>query len=129
MHGDNFFTDNLFGLVDRKMNPGIFVRACTFITDSPRNSGIFTLSEENRLIRFDEKRDGVKSVIANAAIYRFSKNILSYVANLSPSQSDISRDVITEILDKIELVALNGEFIDIGTKHGLNQANLIANIN
>ena len=129
MHGDNFFTDNLFGLVDREMNPGIFLRACTFITDSPQNSGIFTLSADNCLKSFAEKRDDVKSVIANAAIYRFSKNILSYIANLSPSQSDISRDVITEILDKTELVALNGEFIDIGTKHGLNRANLIANIN
>jgi mannose-1-phosphate guanylyltransferase len=129
MHGDNFFTDNLFGLVSREMEPGILIRACTFITDSPQNSGIFTISKENRVESFYEKQYEVKSVIANAAIYRFSQEIRNYILNLGPSQTDISIDVIPNILNKIDLVELNGDFIDIGTRQGLYRANLAANLN
>lgn len=128
IHGDNFFTDNLFGLISSEMAPGILLRACTFITDSPQNSGIFTLSEGKKIESFDEKKFDVTSVIANAAIYRFSKDILGYISNLGLSQTDISLDVIPDILDKIELVGLNGEFIDIGTKQGLDRANLVATL-
>jgi NDP-sugar pyrophosphorylase family protein len=129
MHGDNFFADNLCGLMSGEMKPGILLRACTFITDSPQNSGIFTISEGNRIKSFDEKKYNVRSVIANAAIYRFSKNIMSYISNLGYNQIDISVDVIPKILDKIELVRLDGDFIDIGTKQGLDRANLAAALN
>jgi mannose-1-phosphate guanylyltransferase len=129
MHGDNYFADNLCGLMSGEMKPGILLRACTFITDSPQNSGIFTISEGKRIKSFDEKKYNVRSVIANAAIYRFSKNIISYISNLGNNQIDISTDVIPKILDKIELVELNGDFIDIGTKQGLDRANLVATLN
>jgi mannose-1-phosphate guanylyltransferase len=128
MHGDNFFTDNLSRLVDGELSPGIFLRACTFITDSPHNSGVFTISEDHRVKSFDEKKLNVSSRIANAAIYRFSALIHSYISNLDVSQKDISINIIPEILDKIELVGLRGEFIDIGTKQGLDRANYVANL-
>jgi NDP-sugar pyrophosphorylase family protein len=112
-----------------EMKSGILLRACTFITDSPQNSGIFTISEGNRIKSFDEKKYNVSSVIANAAIYRFSKNIISYVSNLEYNQIDITIDVIPKILDKIELVGLSGDFIDIGTRQGLDRANLVATLN
>ncbi len=128
MHGDNFFTDSLFGLVDGEMSPGIFLRACTFITDSPQSTGVFTLSEGGHLKSFDEKKSDVKSVIANAAIYRFSRDIRSYISKLGVSQTDISVDIIPDILNRIELVGLNGEFIDIGTREGLDRANFVVNL-
>jgi hypothetical protein len=54
-HSDNFFTDNLFGQISIEMKPRIFLRACLFITDSLQNSGIFTISEDLRIISCDEK--------------------------------------------------------------------------
>ncbi len=129
MHGDNFFTDNLFGLVQGELNPEIFLRAFTFLTDSPQNCGVFTLSKDNRINSFDEKEQNTTSTVANAAIYRFSKEILTYISNLGPSETDISVNLIPALLDKIELVELKGCFIDIGTERGLKQANLFAELN
>jgi hypothetical protein len=55
MHGDNFFTENLFGPISGEMKPRIFLRACLFITDSLQNSDIFTISEDLRIKNCDEK--------------------------------------------------------------------------
>ena len=126
MHGDNFFIDNLFELTKNNLKPGNLIRACTFITNNPKNFGIFTLSKDNILTSFDEKKQLVKSNIANASIYRFSKNTLNLVSNLSSNETDISLHILPAVIKKIELVSLNGEFIDIGTKPGLKKANTVA---
>lgn len=123
MHGDNFFTDSLFALTLNNLKPGNFIRASTFITDDPGNCGIFTVSKENSVISFDEKKQHVNSNVANAAIYRFSKEILDLVLNLDLKEADISLHLLPLVLDKIELVPLKGTFIDIGTESGLKLAN------
>ena len=126
MHGDNFFTDSLFELTNNNLKSGNLIRACTFITNNPKNYGIFTLSKQNIVTSFDEKKQHVKSNIANASIYRFSKNSLNLVSNLSSIETDISLHILPVVLRKIELVQLQGDFIDIGTKPGLKKANMVA---
>ena len=123
MHGDNFFTDSLFALTINDLKPGNLIRASTFLTNDPVNCGIFTVSGVNSVISFDEKKQHVNSNIANAAIYRFSKEILDLVLNLNLNETDISLHVLPLVLDKIELVPLKGAFIDIGTESGLKLAN------
>jgi mannose-1-phosphate guanylyltransferase len=123
MHGDNFFTDTLFALTINDLKPGNLVRASTFITNDPINCGVFTVSKENSVISFDEKKQHVNSNIANAAIYRFSKEILNLVSNLNLNETDISVHLLPLVLNKIELVPLKGAFIDIGTESGLKLAN------
>ena len=123
MHGDNFFTDTLFALTINDLKPGNLVRASTFITNDPINCGVFTVSKENSVISFDEKKQHVNSNIANAAIYRFSKEILNLVSNLNLNETDISLHLLPLVLNKIELVPLKGAFIDIGTESGLKLAN------
>jgi mannose-1-phosphate guanylyltransferase len=123
MHGDNFFTDSLFALTMNNLKPGNFIRASTFLTNDPVNCGIFTVSKANSVISFDEKKQHVNSNIANAAIYRFSKETLDLVLNLNLNETDISLHVLPLVLDKIELVPLKGAFIDIGTESGLKLAN------
>jgi len=123
MHGDNFFTDSLFTLTLKNLKPGNLIRASTFLTNDPVNCGIFTVSKKNSVISFDEKKKHVNSNIANAAIYRFSKEILNLVLNLNSSETDISMHLLPLVLNKIELVPLKGAFIDIGTESGLKIAN------
>lgn len=124
MHGDNFFEDRLFELTKGSLKSENLVRACTFTTSNQTNCGVFTLSNENIVISFDEKKHDIKSNIANAAIYRFSKKILNLVSNLNSNETDISLHLLPLVLKKIELVPLKGAFIDIGTEPGLNLANL-----
>lgn len=126
MHGDNFFVDNLFGLTKNNLKPGILVRACTFLTNNPKEFGIFTVSKDNVVTHFDEKNHNVKSNIANASIYRFSKNTFKLISNLGLNETDISLHILPAVLNEIELVSLSGEFIDIGTKPGLKRANIVA---
>lgn len=123
MHGDNFFADSLFELTKGSIAPGNLLRACTFYSNKPQECGIFTLSSEKRILRFDEKKQNVKSNLANAAIYRFSKEIGGLVNALDTDENDISRNLIPKILNKIELVELKGCFVDIGTEQGLIEAN------
>ena len=127
MHGDNFFTDNLFGLAKGELESKNLLRACTFITNNPQNFGVFTITNEDTIIGFDEKSENATSNIANAAIYRFSRNVHELVTNLGENETDISVNFLPTILDKVELVMLKDEFIDIGTREGLAQANLVAN--
>ena len=126
MHGDNFFTDNLFGLVKGELGSKNLLRACTFITNKPQDCGVFTIINANNVIGFDEKKRNSTSNIANAAIYRFSKEVRSLVSNLREDEKDISRNFLPTILNKIELVMLRDNFIDIGTPEGLEKANLAA---
>jgi mannose-1-phosphate guanylyltransferase len=127
MHGDNFFTDTLFALTMNDLKPGNLVRAGTFLTNDPMNCGVFTVSEDNSVIYFDEKKQHAKSNIANAAIYRFSKYALNLVSNLNLNEKDISLHVLPLVLNKIELAPLKGDFIDIGTESGLKLANILSN--
>jgi mannose-1-phosphate guanylyltransferase len=129
MHGDNYFKDNLFTLAESNLRPGNLLRACTFVSKSPQHCGIFTLSQENIILSYDEKKQDITSTIANAAIYRFSKDAINLVSNLEINQKDISVNIIPTILDKIELVELEGDFIDIGTAQGLSRANASAQVN
>ena len=81
------------------------------------------MSKENSVISFDEKKQHVNSNIANAAIYRFSKETLNLVSNLNLNETDISLHLLPLVINKIELVSLKGAFIDIGTESGLKLAN------
>ena len=126
MHADNFFTDNLSELTAGELKPGNLLRACTFITNNPENYGVFVVTEENSVIGFDEKKKAARSNLANAAIYRFSKNVLGLVSKLSEEVRDISVDFLPVIIEKTELVMLQNVFFDIGTHEELHKANLAA---
>ncbi len=126
MHADNFFTDNLSELIAGELKPGNLLRACTFITKNPENCGVFIVTEENTVIDFDEKKETARSNVANAAIYRFSKNVSELVSELRDEVRDISIDFLPTITKKIELVMLKNDFFDIGTREGLFEANLAA---
>jgi len=126
MHGDNFFTDNLFGLAKGKLDSKNLLRACPFITNTPQNCGVFTVKKKNAIVGFDEKNRNATSNIANAAIYRFSKDIHGLVTNLSEVETDISVNFLPTILDKVELHMLKDHFIDIGTQEGIDRADLVA---
>lgn len=126
MHADNFFADNLSELIAGELKPGNLLRACTFITKNPENCGVFIVTEENTVIDFDEKKETARSNVANAAIYRFSKNVSELVSELRDEVRDISIDFLPTITKKIELVMLKNDFFDIGTREGLFEANLAA---
>ena len=126
MHGDNFFTDNLDKLTANPLKSENLLRACTFYSENPQECGIFTLSPEGKILRFDEKDQNVQTNLANAAIYRFSKDVTRFILDLSEIQTDISLDIIPAVVNRMELILLEGDFIDIGTIEGLNKANLAA---
>ena len=126
MHADNFFADNLSELIAGELKPGNLLRACTFITKNPENCGVFIVTEENTVIDFDEKKETARSNVANAAIYRFSKNVSELVSESRDEVRDISIDFLPTITKKIELVMLKNDFFDIGTREGLFEANLAA---
>jgi mannose-1-phosphate guanylyltransferase len=128
MHADNYFTDNLLGLVDvhRKRSDHIIASMATFITDRPEECGVVTVDEDNEVVAFFEKIPNPPSRVANAAIYIFSPFMRSEIGATPNTENDISKNLIPRLIGKMVTHQFTGPLIDIGTPEGLNRARKLA---
>lgn len=128
MHADNYFTDNLLGLVDvhRKRSDHIIASMATFITDRPEECGVVTVDEDNEVVAFFEKIVNPPSRVANAAIYIFSPSISLEIDAIPNTENDISKNLIPKLIGKIVTCQFTKPLIDIGTPEGLNRARKLA---
>jgi len=116
MHGDNFFTDKLTGMLEFHLNdPSDSVMTMgTFITSEPELYGVIDIGDNGLIENFYEKSITSKSNIANSAIYMFKEKSVTTIRNLSSDENDISRHLIPKFIGNMRAFPLSGKFIDIG---------------
>ena len=116
MHGDNFFTDNLTGMLEFHLNDlsDSAITMGTFITSEPELYGVVDIDNNGVVENFYEKSEQSKSNIANSAIYMFKEKSIATIRNLSEEENDISQHLIPKFVGNIKAFPLSGQFIDIG---------------
>ena len=124
MHGDNYFEAELEPMLTAHVNRkvGTLMTMATFSTNSPELCGTVVTDDDGVVLDFFEKTSQSTSSRANAAIYLISPAAKSFFFDLSPLENDISLNVIPKLLGKIQEHFLPGDFIDIGSPIGLDEA-------
>ena len=89
----------------------------TFNSNKPEECGVVETDEDGVLIGFHEKVKNPPSKKANAAIYVFNYDLLDFIANLKIRKIDFSKDIIPNLLGRIQTHHTNEILIDIGTNH------------
>ena len=126
MHGDNYFEAELKPLLEAHLNrtKGTILTMATFNTTSPELCGTVLTDNDGIVIDFFEKTSETRLFRANAAIYVVSAESKMIFLRLSPTENDISLNVIPKLLGKIQVHFLPGNFIDIGSPTGLAAAEI-----
>ena len=126
MHGDNYFEAELKPLLAAHLNrtTGTILTMATFNTTFPELCGTVLTDIDGIVIDFFEKTAETRSFRANAAIYVLSTESKRIFLRLSPTENDISLNVIPKLLGKIQEHFLPGDFIDIGSPTGLAAAEI-----
>lgn len=124
MHGDNFFTASLKPLLVAHENRTLQtdMTMATFDTETPASCGTVITNKNGVVVKFYEKSATAPSLRANAAIYVFSPDTRNLFFNLPTNENDISLNVIPKLLGRIQAHYLPGDFIDIGSPAGLDEA-------
>jgi mannose-1-phosphate guanylyltransferase len=121
LHGDNYFDDELPGLLETfdKRDEAIIASMLVFESDNPSECGIVEIDESNRVIAFHEKVPNPPSHTASAAIFVFSSAVGELIAKLASRTPDLSRDLIPLLLGRMNVQHSENPVIDIGTPRGL----------
>ena len=126
IHADNFTNANLQKFMHFHINTTIpkkkLLTMMTFKTDNPRSCGIVRVNKDGILEKFYEKDKDEHGNIANAAIYCFDDNLIKYLISKKEHLYDFSRDVIPNLLGKIQTYHTKSLLIDIGTLESLKKA-------
>ena len=126
IHADNFTNTNLQDFMHFHINTTIpkkkLLTMMTFKTDNPKSCGIVRVDSEGIVEKFYEKDKNDHGNIANAAIYCFDDNLIGYLLSMNKKIYDFSRDVIPNILGKIQTYHTNSFLIDIGNFESLMKA-------
>lgn len=117
MHGDNYFTDDLSGMLNfhRSDTSKSLMTMGTFITETPELCGVVEIDENYFIKNFYEKVTSPPSNIANSAIYLFKKDSVSLIESLLPHETDLSKHLIPKFISLSKAYQLSKTFIDIGT--------------
>lgn len=117
MHGDNYFYDDLKGLLNFHISDKSksLMTMGTFISQLPEQCGVVEVNRESFITNFYEKAQKPPTNIANSAIYVFRKESKKIISKLTPKETDISLHLIPKFLGQCKSFQLSGEFIDIGT--------------
>ena len=124
-HADNFCKFSITDLLKyqkKNIKKKCDITMLTFKCSNPSNCGIikhndFILSE------YVEKPISSDNNIANAAIYLFNKNVITYLENLKIYKPDISKHVIPYFIGRTLIYNKLISNIDIGTKKNFNYVN------
>lgn len=124
IHADNYCLTELNLLIEahKKRPSNCLMTMMTFHSTKPQECGIVEL-ENDIIIRFHEKIKNPPNNLANCAVYVFSPELIDLIKNKLNFITDISIDLIPELLGKIYNYTINDVFIDIGTIESYNYAN------
>jgi mannose-1-phosphate guanylyltransferase len=124
-HADNL---TLFRLADflkafEQRPAGCVATMMSFETDSPQTCGILELDSEDVLRGFHEKTTEPPGTLANAAVFIFSSEALSAVAELDIQRvSEISLDIVPRLLGRMNTWQNTTYHRDIGSPSALSAA-------
>ena len=101
-HADNLTVFNLKEFIHRHMNRphGCVITMMTFDTDAPHSCGIVE-ELDGVVVAFHEKVDNPPSSLANAAVYIFEPEVISFMASLNKSVIDLSTEVLPHFLGRM----------------------------
>ena len=127
LHGDNYFSDDLLGLVEMHKSciQSILLTTGTFEIQLPENFGTFELDSNMVITNFYEKDKDSPFRIANSGIYIMKPKVIETLMQLSETEVDISRDLLPRLIGRMQAYPLKGYFIDIGTPGELERARKI----
>jgi len=122
LHADNLCYANLvdFRLQHENRPQGCHASMMTFITEDPSSCGIVKLDQSKVVVEFHEKSVANNGNLANAAIYIFSKEILSKIRHME--LNDISLDLLPMMLGSIYSIETDSLMIDVGTIENYRKA-------
>ena len=125
LHADNYFKDSLQNLIDIHKNAPdeVLISMGTFIIEDPSFFGTVKVDSNSIVTEYLEKDPLSPHKVANSAIYIMKPAIAQYVGNLSILENDLSKDLIPKLVNRIQAVALDGYFLDIGTPENYRLAN------
>ena len=123
VHSDNYCEDDLFDLIKTFNNKPkeCLITMMVFKTKFPKTCGIVEKNKNNVLINFFEKVKDPPGNLANCAVYIFSKEMIDVIKEKYSKSIDISKDIITNLIGKINIYETKNIFYDIGTKKTLFQ--------
>ena len=123
VHSDNYCEDDLFDLIKTFNNKPkeCLITMMVFKTKFPKTCGIVEKNKNNVLINFFEKVKDPPGNLANCAVYIFSKEMIDVIKEKYSKSIDISKDIIPNLIGKINIYETKNIFYDIGTKKTLFQ--------
>jgi mannose-1-phosphate guanylyltransferase len=123
VHSDNYCEDDLFDLIKTFNNKPkeCLIKMMVFKTKFPKTCGIVEKNKNNVLINFFEKVKDPPGNLANCAVYIFSKEMIDVIKEKYSKSIDISKDIIPNLIGKINIYETKNIFYDIGTKKTLFQ--------
>lgn len=125
-HADNLTRFDVRSFCDRhaRRPPGTVITMMTFVTDAPQSSGIVVENAAGVVTEFHEKEANPPGNRANAAVYIFEPQILSFLATFGRSVIDLSTEVLPQFLGRICSFHNATYHRDIGTQESLRKAEL-----
>jgi mannose-1-phosphate guanylyltransferase len=89
-----------------------------FRTPTPANCGLVTLSNDGRVLRFEEKSAHPVGNLANAGIYVCRQSVFDAIPDRGPVV-DFGHDVLPALAGRLYGQLVDGYLMDIGTPQGL----------
>jgi len=117
IHADNYCEDNFNNFIKFISNKKNKNRATimAFKTDHPTECGIIKINKNNEMISFIEKPKNPDGNLANCGIYFFPKKILNKILNEYSNATDLSTEVIPNLVNLSYVYITEDVYIDIGT--------------
>lgn len=124
IHADNWCPCDLQHFVNhhsQSIYKKCLITMMTFNCDNPKLCGIVELDEDNIVQAIYEKQDGMKSNLANGAVYIIEPKVTSWI-KANTSISDFSTEVLPHFMGKISAWHNAGVLRDIGSPKSLIMA-------
>jgi mannose-1-phosphate guanylyltransferase len=123
-HADNLtlFDAAAFLRRHRERPAGAAITMMTFDTDVPGSCGIVEEDAAGRVIAFHEKVEDPPGTRANAAVYLFEPEVISFIAGLGREIVDLSTEVLPHYLGRMCTYHNELYHRDIGTRESLAAA-------
>jgi mannose-1-phosphate guanylyltransferase len=118
-YADNLTNVNLAAMLQfHRRRESLFTMGL-FRTAQPKEKGIVTLDEQDRIVEFVEKPSQPRSDLANAGIYIAGRELYPYLPKTD--FSDFGFDVLPKLVGKMHGYAIQEYLIDIGTPESYDQ--------
>lgn len=123
LNGDSFCPVDLSQFLDFHSKKGALVSMVVTTSEEVKDFGLISLDASQRIVRFEEKKEGKKSFI-NAGIYLFQREVFSLIP--TNTKYSLEHDIFPALVDqKFYGYVTQEKLIDIGTPERYEQAKRI----